>query len=55
MLITNTSGQGTGSLTSQAYPTLGQFITTINAGGVDWPVNTPVTSISYDSVPAALL
>ncbi len=32
------------------YPRLGQFVTTLTAGGKIWDINTPITSISYDNI-----
>ncbi len=40
---------GDGSTVAVKYPKLGQLVTTLGAGGQDWQVNTPITSVSYDN------
>lgn len=39
-----------GSSQTIAYPKIGQFVTTLGAGGTTWQINTPVTGMEYDNV-----
>ncbi len=30
-----------------AYPTIGQMVTTLSAGGIEYAINTPITDMTY--------
>lgn len=45
-MVDNETGVGQSDV---LYPTLGKHVTTINAGGTTWQINTNITAISYDN------